>query len=442
MKPSDLTDDLRPFFYKDGKYLDPLIISVTGHRDIWPDAEILLMDSLSDFLTDFFKKESKKRPQRPIVFLDGMAKGADQLVATVVNELREDYEQEFISLIAVFPMPEEDYVQDFSLPETKREFEYSLDCMDAKIVLPLTKSNQELRNRGEKIHRTEQYVLLAEFLANSCNNLIALWDGQNFDKPKPGSTADVIARYLNTSSLVSLHEALEPYCSAKPRGRVDEAMSPNKQVSAITASNRGADPVQARCVLSNHLKGALITFYTPRDSFLKQPVLLYPAGKTTIVTIPKSAQQKVFKKMDKIEQEKWNWYKEGLHFQCAGCGGCCTGAPGYVWLTPEEEKQIADFLNIPLDEFEKTYTRLVYGLRRSLKEIPQSNYDCVFFNSETKRCSIYDVRPAQCRTWPFWDSLLESKQAWDNACKTCPGCNQGPLIPFEEIEIRRKKISV
>lgn len=414
MKPSDLTDDLRPFFFKDGKYLDPLIISVTGHRDIWPDAEILLMDSLSDFLTDFFKKESKKRPQRPIVFLNGMATGADQLVATVVNELREEYEQEFITLIAVFPMPEEDYVQDFSLPETQREFEDALDCVDAKIALPLTKSNQKLRNRGEKIHRTEQYVLLAEFLANSCNNLIALWDSQNFDNPKPGSTADVIARYLkpDEESLVSLFEAIEPYSNL------------------------------VRCILSNHLKGSLITLYTPRDSFLKQPVLLYPAGKTTCVTFSKSTQQTIFKKMDKIENKMWNWYKEGLHFQCAGCGGCCTGAPGYVWLTDEEEKQIADFLNISLEEFEKTYTRMVYGLRRSLKEIPQSNYDCVFFNSETRQCSIYDVRPAQCRTWPFWDSLLKSKKDWDEASKTCPGCNQGPLIPFEEIEIRRKKISV
>lgn len=415
MKLSDLSDDLRPFFFKDGKYLDPLIISVTGHRDIWPDAEILLMDSLSDFLTDFFKKESKKRPQRPIVFLNGMATGADQLVATVVNELREDYEQEFITLIAVFPMPEEDYIQDFSVPETQREFEDALDCMDAKIALPLTKSNQKLRNQGEKIHRTEQYVLLAEFLANSCNNLIALWDSQNFDNPKPGSTADVIARYLNPSddnSFVSLQEAIEPYRNLE------------------------------RCILTNHVKGSLITFYTPRDSFLTEPVLPYPAGRTTCVSVPKSKQNSILKKMDKIENKKWNWYKEGLHFQCAGCGGCCTGAPGYVWLTPEEEKQIADFLNISLEEFEKTYTRMVYGLRRSLKEIPQSNYDCVFFNSETKQCSIYDVRPAQCRTWPFWDSLLKSKKDWDEASQSCPGCNQGQLIPFEEIEIRRKKISV
>ena len=231
MNLPNLTDDLRPFFFKDGKYLNPIIFSVTGHRDIWPDAEIPLMDSLSDYLTDFFKKESKKRPQRPIVFLDGMATGADQLVARVVNEIRGDFDPDFITQIAVFPMPEDDYVQDFSNPETRREFEDALENMDAKIALPLTKSNQKLRNRGEKIHRTEQYVLLAEFLANSCNNLIALWDGQNFDKPKSGSTADVIVRYLNPSddnSFVSLHEALEPYRNLE------------------------------RCILINHMKGSLI----------------------------------------------------------------------------------------------------------------------------------------------------------------------------------------
>ena len=26
------------------------------------------------------------------------------------------------------------------------------------------------------------------------------------------------------------------------------------------------------------------------------------------------------------------WYHLGLRFQCTGCGDCCTGAPGYVWI--------------------------------------------------------------------------------------------------------------
>jgi Fe-S-cluster containining protein len=42
-----------------------------------------------------------------------------------------------------------------------------------------------------------------------------------------------------------------------------------------------------------------------------------------------------------------------------------------------------------------------------------------------KVCSVYDVRPLQCRTWPFWDGLLSSKKAWDEAGKRCHGINQG-----------------
>jgi len=41
------------------------------------------------------------------------------------------------------------------------------------------------------------------------------------------------------------------------------------------------------------------------------------------------------------------------------------------------------------------------------------DYGCVFLDP-FGQCSIYDVRPVQCRTYPFWPSLLESKEDWDN----------------------------
>src|SRR5437762_2532036 len=51
------------------------------------------------------------------------------------------------------------------------------------------------------------------------------------------------------------------------------------------------------------------------------------------------------------------WYRDGLRFRCTRCGHCCTGAPGYVWVTPEELQALADFLGQPPDEVRALYAR-------------------------------------------------------------------------------------
>jgi len=73
--------------------------------------------------------------------------------------------------------------------------------------------------------------------------------------------------------------------------------------------------------------------------------------------------------------------------------------------------------------------------RLSLKE--KSNFDCIFWNASNGRegCSVYHVRPLQCRTFPFWDYILCSPQAWKNAGKNCPGINNGELHSREKIEV-------
>jgi uncharacterized protein len=124
------------------------------------------------------------------------------------------------------------------------------------------------------------------------------------------------------------------------------------------------------------------------------------------------------------------WYKDGLKFSCTGCGGCCTGAPGFVWVNKAEVEALAAALRIDVAEFERRYVRKV-GIRKSL--IEWSNGDCVFFHSESRTCEVYDIRPRQCRTWPFWPSNLASSASWIATAERCPGCNRGRLVPIEEI---------
>lgn len=83
------------------------------------------------------------------------------------------------------------------------------------------------------------------------------------------------------------------------------------------------------------------------------------------------------------------------------------------------------------DEFENQFVRKV-GRRKSLIEFP--NGDCVFFDRIHLDCRIYDVRPIQCRTWPFWASNLESCEDWEKISRTCKGCNRGTLHSLDEIE--------
>ena len=129
--------------------------------------------------------------------------------------------------------------------------------------------------------------------------------------------------------------------------------------------------------------------------------------------------------------QKIPFYKNGLRFSCTECGKCCTGSPGYVWLTEEDIKKIVAFLAISKEEFLKKYTRNVNG-RISLLEKAVS-YDCIFLKD--KKCLIYSSRPKQCSDYPFWPENLKSKESWENQKRYCEGIHdEAQLIPFEEIK--------
>ncbi|MCB1109971.1 MAG: YkgJ family cysteine cluster protein [Chlamydiia bacterium] len=126
------------------------------------------------------------------------------------------------------------------------------------------------------------------------------------------------------------------------------------------------------------------------------------------------------------------WYHQGLRFKCTGCGKCCTGA-GFVWLEEEDVKNISARLELTEDAFYKQYTRQL-GFDTSLIEDPVTT-DCIFLEDK-KFCKIYDARPKQCRTFPWWKGNLENPQAWKEAKERCEGIDhpEAPLISLPEIE--------
>lgn len=140
-----------------------------------------------------------------------------------------------------------------------------------------------------------------------------------------------------------------------------------------------------------------------------------------------------------MAKKKTAWYVGGLHFECRGCGGCCSGpGEGYIWVTRPEIELIADGLEISVGELRRNFLRRV-SLRTSIIEHAVTK-DCIFLQEieGSKQCVIYTVRPSQCRNWPFWPGNLANSKAWNEATRKCPGVNQGKFYNCRDIDRIRK----
>lgn len=114
-----------------------------------------------------------------------------------------------------------------------------------------------------------------------------------------------------------------------------------------------------------------------------------------------------------IQQEGFNFIFDEK--KCQDCGGKCCKGEGYVFLEVSECEKIAAFLQLSLDEFGMRYLRKV-GNRYALIE-PKDREECIFLDDNNK-CTIYPVRPKNCRTFPFWDIFKINPQG---ACRECIG---------------------
>ena len=127
-----------------------------------------------------------------------------------------------------------------------------------------------------------------------------------------------------------------------------------------------------------------------------------------------------------MAESRTPWYADGLRFRCSGCGACCR-VEGHVWVGEDDIRRLAEHLDLSLDDFGSRYLRRV-GRRYSLVEKP--NHDCVFWDDG---CTVYEARPPQCRSFPFWSECLESPEAWAEASEDCRGIDRGRVYDVAEI---------
>ncbi len=120
----------------------------------------------------------------------------------------------------------------------------------------------------------------------------------------------------------------------------------------------------------------------------------------------------------------------GLRFECTKCGNCCT-RPGPVYFPEPELARTAGFLGLTPAEFRRRYR---VRDRDGVPTVdPGSEAPCPFHDSG-RGCTVYEARPTQCRTWPFWPETVHRRRSWERAARDCEGIEQGPLHGVAEIE--------
>lgn len=100
------------------------------------------------------------------------------------------------------------------------------------------------------------------------------------------------------------------------------------------------------------------------------------------------------------------WYGKSLTFACTACGACCR-SPGKVFINPAEATALADSLRLPLSSFMSQYTMTGENAKGDVfTALKSKKGGCILLDDATNQCSVYEQRPTQCRTYPFWPTVL------------------------------------
>jgi hypothetical protein len=143
-----------------------LIVGVTGHRRL-VDTERIVRD-----VEEAFNRIRAAYHPEQLTLLSPLAEGADRLVVKLALQSPE------VRLIALLPLPEDDYIKDFDEPESRRAFKDMLQQADDVITMPPCAG------------RDQAYMNTGRYIVEHCDVLLAIWNGKA--ARGVGGTGDIV----------------------------------------------------------------------------------------------------------------------------------------------------------------------------------------------------------------------------------------------------------
>jgi hypothetical protein len=161
----------------------PIVVGVTGHRDVAEGAEPALRREFGGIL----ERLAARCPSSPMLVLSALAAGADVIAA-------EEALARGIRVTACLPMPQEAYEEDFTDEEQRRFRSALARCWDRVVMDGGT-------------DRAHGYAHAGSFIAYYSTVLVAFWDGRS--GRGTGGTADIVR--LRKSGSEAALDMLVPY---------------------------------------------------------------------------------------------------------------------------------------------------------------------------------------------------------------------------------------
>ena len=125
----------------------------------------------------------------------------------------------------------------------------------------------------------------------------------------------------------------------------------------------------------------------------------------------------------------------GLRFECTQCGKCCwtRGEYSHVYLTADDLSALARALGLSVGQARERYT---FRDENGWTELDFSGGRCVMLDGDTNLCTVYESRPTQCRTVPFWPEMIR-RGAWtQEARRICEGVGNGRVVAPDVVAAR------